>query len=66
MNKEKAEMLSTIIDLEHSLRYYQGQVERQAPVIEAAKVWRAEKWNIFQAQRLDAAVNALEKAEGKP
>jgi hypothetical protein len=32
-------------------------------VVEAARVWRAEKWNIFQAQRLDAAVSALERAE---
>jgi hypothetical protein len=33
-------------------------------VIEAAKAWRAEKWNIFQAQRLDRTIEALEAAEG--
>jgi uncharacterized protein (DUF2252 family) len=32
-------------------------------VVEAARVWRAERWRILSAQRLDRAVEALETAE---
>ena len=41
---------------------YEEEQLRDA-VVEQARLWRAEKWNIFQAQRLDAAVAALEREE---
>ena len=46
--------------------YYELKLEQLSwclPVVRAAKAWRAERWSILGAQRLDQAVRALEAAE---